>query len=316
MDVNRKTDTGGVTGSLLRRALWLLWLLPLSSMAGAERIVVVADEHNPVHQQFIAAFRQQLASRTVVEVARDSAGRDTLQGASLIVSLGTLAARGLSTLSLDTPVINSLITEADWQRLAAGLDGERGRQTALYLDQPPSRMLALVKTAIPKRRQVTVALGPTSQRARAAIEQGCHRQALRCDVMLVEDEAGIDQALRRAAASGKVLLVLPDPQVVNAATARNLILGAFRRGVALVGYSRALVKAGALMAVHSTPEQLGEDAAAMVRRVLDRGEQPPASHYPAHYSVSVNYQLARALRLDLKAEKSLEQTLHKAERNE
>jgi len=307
----------GTSGGALRWALWLLWLLPLSAaVAGQARVVVVADEHNTVHQQFIGAFRRQLDGATVIEVVRDSAGREALRRASLLVSVGSLAARGLAAMQLEVPIINSLIAEADWRRLSAE-SGERQRRTAIYLEQPPSRMLALVKTALPDRQQITIALGPSSQRVAGAIEQNCRRQGLRCEVVMVADEGDIERALQMAAASGKVLLVLPDPRVVNATTARNLILGAYRRGVALVGYSRAMVKAGALMAVHSTPEQLGEDAAAMAHEILTRGAGPlPVSRYPSRYSVSVNYQLARALRLDLETEAELAKAIHKAERNE
>lgn len=316
MDVNRKKDRLGVASSMLRKAIWLLWLLPLSQMAAAQNVVVVEDGDNPVHQQFTASFRQQLVNMTVVGLERKNASLESLKGASLVVSLGRLAAWDLSSMALDAPVINSLIAEADWQRLPAE-DGERRRRTALYLDQPPSRLLALVKTAMPGRHQVTVALGPDSKRAEVAIEQGCRQHGLRCDVLLVEDEAGIDKALRRAAASDKILLVLADPQVVNATTARNLILGAYRRGVALVGYSKALVKAGALMAVHSTPAQLGEDASVAALEALNNEPVTvPPSRYPERYSVSVNYQLARALQLDIEPEASLLHAIEKAERNE
>lgn len=301
---------------MLRKAICLLWLLLLSQIATAQNVVVVVDGDNPVHQQFTASFRRQLANWTVVGLERKSASLELLNGASLVVSLGRLAAWDLSSKVLDVPVINSLIAEADWQRLAAE-EGERRRRTALYLNQPPSRLLALVKTAMPGRHQVTVALGPDSKRAEAAIEQGCRQYGLRCDVLLVENEAGIELALRRAAASDQILLVLPDPQVVNTTTARNLILGAYRRGVALVGYSKALVKAGALMAVHSTPEQLGEDASVTAREALEKTPVTvPPSRYPERYSVSVNYQLARALQLDIEPEASLLHAIEKAERNE
>jgi hypothetical protein len=71
------------------------------------------------------------------------------------------------------------------------------------------------------------------------------------------------------------------------------------------------------MAVHSTPEQLGMDAANVVREtVAERQANVPDGRYPGIFSVSVNYQLARALRLDMRSEVALEEIIRRAERNE
>jgi ABC-type uncharacterized transport system substrate-binding protein len=304
----------GISGAL-SRAFWLCLLLPLAADGAQQRVVVIADQQSPVHQQFIAAFRQHLPAATVVETSRDSVGRASLRGAALIVTLGNLAARGVSTLTPAAPTINALITHNDWLRLADS--DSLSQQTALFIEQSPVQQLALVRSALPARQSVTVVLGPASLRFRAELEQGCNRMGLRCEMVEASDEAGIERALRHAADSDRVLLVPPDAQLVNAATARNLILGAYRRGIALIGYSQALVKAGALMAVHSTPAQLGKDTARMASEILADGVHPlPAGRHPMHYSVSVNYQLARALGLSLASEKILLQTMQTGVRRE
>lgn len=231
---------------------------------------------------------------------------------SLVISVGSSAARLASESGL--PTLNTLITRRNFESIKGAYNAP---VTAIYLEQPFSRMLSLVKTTLPDRDELTILLGPTSKQMQKDIKQGCLEHKVSCKTVVAEDQAGIEEGLQLAAGRGGVMLVLPDPQIVNASTARNLILGAYRRGVALVGYSRALVKAGALMAVHSTPEQLGEDASLMVIKTLkgDTLKLPP-SRYPEIFSVSVNYQLARALRLDLAPESVLTKAIGKAERDE
>jgi len=294
-----------------------LLLLPLSlAAADGGRVLVVADGDNALHQKVIAAFRQQLNAAEVLEVTQEALSRTALQDIELVVSLGALTRRDLSAIPSGVPLLYSLITESEWRNIADE-DKAVHRQTALYIEQPPERMVRLVKSALPDRTRLTVALGPTSISKQLDVGRECQRQMLDCVVMRVTAKGDIERALDKAASRDKVLLVLPDAQVVNSSTAHNLILGAYRRGVALVGYSRALVKAGALMAVHSTPVQLGEDTAVMARTILhqQRTSLPPG-RYPSRYSVSVNYQLARALDLELESEGALQQVLNKAESDE
>lgn len=301
----------------LSLGLALCLLLPLWAVAG-ETVYFLYDTANPQHQSYVsdseALLRRAMPGLNTARLSLARAGElQTIpKNRALVITVGSSAAR----LGIDNgvPTLNTLITRRHFE----SIKDLYGRPvTALYLEQPFSRMLALVKTTLPDRARITILLGPTSQQMRQEINQGCEAQGLRCTTVVVEDQAGIEQAQQLAASTGKVMLVLPDPEVVNSSTARNLILGAYRRGVALVGYSSALVKAGALMAVHSTPDQQGEDAVAMAIDILQR-KMPGVPHgrYPANYTVSVNYQLARALHLDLATEASLAKEIERAERNE
>jgi ABC-type uncharacterized transport system substrate-binding protein len=286
--------------------------------ASDKRVVFVMAKETQAYSDFISAFTRELGAEAKVHIVSDSTHREPIQRANLIITLGAEAAREMTDAPAGVPTLNTLVTRTDINRLKAnhriGVNS-----TVLYIDQPVQRVLALIKVGLPARTRITVALGPVSMMLRPDIESGCRQEGLLCDVMVVEGESGIDEALTQAERYGKVLLVLPDSNVVNSLTARNLILGAYRRGVALIGYSRALVKAGALMAVYSTPSQLGQDAAKVAGRLL-AGSKPPnlqsPGHYPNHYSVSVNYQLARALRLTLDTEQTLLRAIHRVERND
>jgi putative ABC transport system substrate-binding protein len=320
MDVvlNRRIPGAGVAW---RRCMLLLLLVAPLFPAAAETIVVVSDEENVIHQRFIAGFEQQLndfaSSRTVKYVYRHQlkVAKPILSGASLIVTVGEKVARQVRAQDLNVATINTLVSK--YNNNGAPTLIANSKVSSVYIDQPPFRMIALIKAALPEVKTVTVGLGESSRRFSPELTGACQALQVECEIMLMEQTAEIESFMEQAARSDRVLLVLPDPLVINAATVKSLILGAYMRGVALVGYSQALVKAGALMAVHSTPEQLGMDAANMVREAMkNRLQVLPDSRYPRLFSVSVNYQLARALRYKLPTEDILEQRIRRLERNE
>ena len=97
---------------------------------------------------------------------------------------------------------------------------------------------------------------------------------------------------------GDVFLALPDPRVINADTAQNVLLTSFRMRRPVVGYSAAYVRAGALAAVYSTPQQIGTQTGQIVRAILG-GSPLPAPQFPKQFSVSVNHKVARSMGLEL-----------------
>lgn len=322
MDVGIKRRIHDMIGSALSCCAVVLMLAVPVLPAAAEGIVVVGEENNGIHSRFLDGFERQVqtsgAGLSVRFVTRDNAisGRGKISDASLLVTVGALAAREIQNLDINVPTIHALVSES-YLREMPRIFGDNGNKTSIYIDQPPLRMLTLVKAALPDVKTVTIAVGESSQRLDGEIMVACDTLRLICDSVFIKDSAGIENALEKAVRSDRVLLVLADPHVINALTVKTLILGAYMRRISLVGYSQALVKAGALMAVHSTPEQLGMDAANMATdALLNRPWRLPESRYPAMFSVSVNYQLARALRVDLPSENTLEQTIKRYERYE
>ena len=107
-----------------------------------------------------------------------------------------------------------------------------------------------------------------------------------------------------------LLLALPDPLVFNRNTAQSLFLTSYRYRDPVLGYSRSLTRAGALLSLHSSPAQIGRQAAEWISSAMQGGTvrlPPPA--YPSYFSVSINDQVARSLGFILPPEADLEKRL-------
>ena len=97
-----------------------------------------------------------------------------------------------------------------------------------------------------------------------------------------------------------LLLTLPDPAVYNKRTIVSVLLSSYRQRVPVVGFSRAYVKAGALIALHSTPEQIGRQIAEALVHRLAHGRWPRAGiQHPNYFDVAINARVARSLGIRL-----------------
>ncbi|GAB4300121.1 MAG: hypothetical protein Kow0096_19950 [Thiohalomonadaceae bacterium] len=294
--------------------LFGLLVVPLLVVAESPRVLVVGGE-NAHHRAVFAAMRQvlerdgagyEIVYRTIEQYRAGRHDRPTLR-----VAVGTAAARALSAVPGGAPLLCVLLPRDDYLALPrpAGVE-----LSGLFLEQPLPRYLTLLQLALPQRKQVGAVLGPVSSVLAGDLRQAGERRQLQITTASITAERELTAAMAQVIRPSGVLLALPDPVVVNADTARTLIMTAYHQGVALVGYSQALAKAGALMAVHSTPEQFGQDAGEMIWGALaSRPVRLPPARHPSHFTVSVNYQVARALELDLPPEERLAALLRQQE---
>lgn len=285
----------------------LLWLLlPIEAVAGTTAWFLY-DKSNSHHQRYVDESELLLhkALPDVILKRRDikDEGAGALVGGELLITVGSAAAR--RGVEYNTVTLNTLITRRTFDSLS-GL--YHSPHSAIFLEQPVARQLQLIKSALPSRNKLTVLLGSESQALSRELSQQSKRLGMELRLINVDEENSIDKLFGRELLSEDTLLLLPDPQVVNRRTVKPLVLGSYRQGIPLVGYSHALVKAGALMAVHSSLPNLEQQLVEVTSLYAARGVLPAPRH-AAGFEVSVNYQLARALKIDLPSETSLQKTL-------
>ncbi len=282
-------------------ACLLSGLLP--AQAAPLRVQVVLSERGGAYQEFSDALRDALrAQQVIVNVSDGNAADD----ADLIVAVGMKSAS--ASVAANKPVLNVFVPKAGYDKLAKPAGG--ARSSAIYIDQPLERQVSLLVAALPKAGEVGVLYtapppGLSSlRRLLAERNLQLHEQAV--------GQNSLFDALEDVLAKSDVLLVLPDIEIYNAGTIRNILLAAYRKQVPLIGISQSYVKAGALCAIYSTPAQIAQQAAEAVGQFAASGKLPP-SQYPKEFEVSVNAQVARSLDLPIKDAENLHGEVRRAQ---
>lgn len=287
----------------LHRVAWLALLFAcLSGAAGqvaAARVAVVLSDESAPYEEIYQAIRARLAG-SPHEASRLHAGSlaaSSLGEARLAVAVGVRAAEALAGISARPPVLAVLVPRAWYLKSGRARLSEGDRQvSAIYLDQPFERQARLIRFALPEARRVGVLLGADQEWLAGELDEALRAHALvPVHETLAADERLI-RPLEKVLAGSDLLLAVPDPRVFNRNTAQSLFLTSYRYRVPVMGYSQSLTRAGALLSLHSSPAQIGREAAEWVSSALQGPAvrlPPPA--YPAYASVSVNEQVARSL---------------------
>ncbi len=287
-------------------ALYLL-LWAIGQVHATTWVVIVSSERSPAYveaaEALVSELERQGVSRfdmrqqTALEFKNSGAGTPRL-----LVALGAQAAQAVAATKPKYPVLCALIPRSSFEAVLRETGQKSSDQlSALYLDQPLSRQLELIRMALPAAKNLGVLWGPESIASEALLKALAATKLLSVVDGNVSGEKFLFPQLKKVLAEADVLLALADQQVFNAQTIQNILLSSFRARVPLVGFSPAYVRAGALLAVFSTPEQIGRQSAALAKDVLLGRSLPATPLYPGSFSVMVNDHVARSLGLSLDA---------------
>lgn len=285
-------------------AMCLAALAPAGAAAPA--VAIVTSERSPDYLEAIEAIGAELArdgySRsdyTVIAASELTTLALSRASPRLVVALGTAAAQALARSESKQPQIFALLTRNSFENLFAGRKAPPSYPiSAVYLDQPISRQLDLLRLALPEHKRIGVLLGPSSQNLAPKLESVAADRKFQLSSALIKDSQSLFAGLQHVVNDADVLLALADPLVFNANTIQNILLTTFRARVPLVAFSPAYVKAGALLALYSTPGQCGAQTGVIARAFL-QGKPLPAPQYPVEFTIGVNPHVARSLGLSL-----------------
>jgi hypothetical protein len=221
-----------------------------------------------------------------------------IRSSQLLVGLGPEAADILARITPDRPQLHLLVSP-DQHALHQTL----AHASALYIQQPLRRQLGFLHFLFPERRRVGVLLGPDSRIQRTRLKQVAATLGLDLRIRVVTDGSGIGPTLRTLADHSDILFALPDSLIYNRDTLGGILLTSYQKQLPVFGFSRGMVRAGAVAALFSSPEEIGKEAAQRAWAML-RGRVPPAAP-PGRFAIAVNRPVARALHLHLPTDDEL-----------
>jgi ABC-type uncharacterized transport system substrate-binding protein len=300
-----------------RHIAWLGWvcacLTLLPGQAGAA-VAVVLSEESAAYQEAYQAIRTFLGD-TAQALVRLKAGELTpssMDGVSLAVAVGVHAAEALAALPGRTPVLVVMVPRAWYARTGHTRLSEGGRRSVsvIYLDQSFQQQAKLIRLAIPGARRVGVLLGSGQGDLVDELKEALRANQLSLTHDILDSDARLVPAMEGVLSGSDVLMALPDAQVFNRNTAQSLFLTTYRYRTPVLGYSQSMTRAGALLSLHSSPAQIGRQAAETITRSIRGGpvRLPPPAH-PTYFSISANAQVAHSLGYPLIAETELEKRL-------
>lgn len=277
---------------LLRRCLLLALLWPLTPLLAGE-ILLAGSDANPGVNSFVSALGARRPADEVRFVAVSHLPRPgALKPSTRLILLDLDALDWRLSENAGPPALVLRISRVQAQQR---LGNQRpAHLSLLWSDPPPARQLRLAHYLLPQARRIGVLYADHSRFLLDELRQAARPLGLKIIAQEWPDTRD-NRPLQALLKSSDVLLGLDDPQLYNSKTAKNLLLSSYGRQLALIGPNAGFVRAGGLASTLSDQEDWLKE----LDRLLDQpAEKWPRAHYPQHFGVTGNQQVARALGIE------------------
>ena len=300
-------------------AVALLLLAVAGPCTAAAKVVFVLSKPDAPYATLVRAVQDGLAAQRAGDVELDIRGvaefdaAAAMPGALVVVAVGVEAARRVAQANPSAPILHTLVPRATITGILQGGRNNRpaqSRDSAIYLDQPLGRRLDLIRAALPRHKRLAVLLGPTTLALASELRAAAAERGFKLTLTSLNQREQLLPALEELLEDNDVLLSVADPLVYNSETIHHVLLTTYRYRIPVLGLSKAYVDAGALLAVYSTPEQIGQQVAQLLEGWVRTGKGAlPAPAYPRQFVISVNRRVAASLDLALESEAVLQRKL-------
>ncbi|MDG1818683.1 MAG: ABC transporter substrate binding protein [Porticoccaceae bacterium] len=275
-------------------------ILFVASKPSADYVEVL----NSVKQQLEILSPERYEFNTVFRSSEPELKAD-LAAADFIVTIGTAAADTVFSNRPKAPILSVLITENAFSALTEKHYGSTdaafaAQVSSICLDQPVMRSIRLAKFLVPESSGVGVMLGPASAHRQAELSKYITDSALQPKFVSINAKDNPINKIEPVLSRSDVFIPISDSRLINIATAKWILHLSYRYKVPVIAFSKSYLKAGALAAIYSAPEDVAKDT---VDWLMEPARAKVGSlNKPTHYSLNFNRSVAANLKIKLQTE--------------
>ena len=283
--------------SLAKLGFFCFLFLSTPSYAQKSVLAVMSSE-GKIYKKFYSALNNKLEDNLVLsQTSPDKIYSEMMDKYDYIISIGNNAARAVSQYKSNATIIYSLTP--DNTHLTANTPCINKNCYEVYINQPIYRYIKLFKFLFPanetlvfvKTRQNTTQL---KQLRSAAKKLGVSYKEIE-----ISESSNIARTLINKLNKNDVLLALPNTQIYNKNNAKSIILSTYHKNVPIIAYSKSFAKAGALISLYSSIENIAEETANLANKISSIGQQKQKQYYPENFSVEINSAVSQSLNINL-----------------
>lgn len=277
------------------RGLTLLALRPgFSAAASPLDLRVLIQDRTDATREILTVLTRNFPDARVGSDIRDLSA----QPGGVFVAIGPAALHTALGASLLRPLVSLFTSNEAFTRLIAQAPRSRPRApiTAIFAEASPADQLNLARHLYGKQLLVGVLLSPGTAHLEPDLVSAAHVSGLEISIHMVGANETSPRALARLSGIG-ALVAIPDRALYTSDTLRAILETGYRRNFGTIGFSPALVSAGALAAAYASIE----DIVAHLRHWAEplAAGRVPKPQYPIFWRVAINDRVANSLNVPI-----------------
>lgn len=257
-------------------------------------IQIVTTDESDTTKKVVEDFRKRFPS---AQLLSDLTKRRQKKKNTLYITIGPTALRTLlSQGPADGVIVSTYTSSQAYRSIVDSMAPTRPAAiTAVYADPAPVVQLRLISMLYKKPVGVAVILSSKTAYLEPILQRAASQTRTELTIENYASGENLNRALNRLA-DIPTILATPDSTVYNSENIRNILVTTYRRNQPVIGFSAALVKAGALASTYSDIEDINAHVDELISDFEASGKVAEPQ-FPKYFSVIVNEDVARSLNI-------------------
>lgn len=277
-----------------------------------QHVFISYSQDNALHSTIVQTLSDNLSDTlpdiVISKISPDKETIDIENNTDIIIGIGSA---GINSAEKNYPKANKLFISTDPENFTLNKSTNKNN-AVLYMTQSYCRKIKLIKLINSHWKVISLLNSQDKPVNSKKIQQCANKYGITIYTVNTRSEENMTDHVKDALNHSDVLLALPDKNIYNSHTVKNILLTSYRHRKPVIAFSNNFVNAGALASIHSSVEQISHSASTLIEQYFKLGSQfKKPVNYPQSFDISINRQVFRALEIpspDIdKLEKSLKQ---------
>jgi putative ABC transport system substrate-binding protein len=279
-------------------------------------VFIIYSPDNTLHANIIQKLSENLKLKRpdiiLSEVTPEEIIKTIDSNNDLIIGIGYA---GMRSADKHYPKTKKLFISTDPNKYRLDKNKNKNKNDAiLYMAQPYCRQIPFIKLLNGQWKTIGLLNSREKPIDTNTIQQCAKKHGLDTYIVNTTSNEYLKDHIKDVLNHSDILLALPDKNIFNSQSVKNILLTSYRHRKPVIAFSRNFVDAGALASIYSSTEQIAQSASKLVGQYFKSGQQFKKSvNYPQAFDVSINRQVFRALDLSIPDLDELKQTLKHSE---
>lgn len=270
-------------------------------------VSVLVPQNSSQYQRVLNGIRKELNKNGISDPVNvitlsnlQRSGSRVLDNKKLVVIVGSRSFDQYLKSDVNSPYITSLITQNAFNYISVNNKNKDGFVGGVSIDQPTRRFLSLAKLVVPDLKNAALVFGPEVTKSKEIVLKGLKNYKFISNLIEILLNDNPINKLRKAYESNEVLILFPDRKKFNNSISRWILTLSYQYKIPVISYSKKYAKAGALVSLFSTSEQIGRQTAEMMISFLrNQSNKTNKLLEPKYFDIYINRSVESALNLTL-----------------
>ncbi|MBL1321008.1 MAG: hypothetical protein COA63_008120 [Methylophaga sp.] len=291
--------------------VFLLLIFSTGAYASSKSIYIVLSSEDAIYYKIGSQLKEHISNSSfpteqISIITLDDKRFNTIKPNDLIVPIGSKAVEASYQYQSSNTIIYSFVEQELIDKI--NLNKQSGAWAAVTVNQPVRRLISIADSLVKSnyKNKIVILVSRNNTQLKHNIDAFGSLKKGQIEIVEIGPDDIVPKVVDKSLFNAAVLITTDEEKIWSGSNAKWLLRQAYNYQVPVVGNSKRFLKAGALISVYSSMEQISETTSLLVKQWLADGMLTSTGIQDVPGTIDINSNIAQVLHYNKNVLQTLE----------